>query len=468
MKNYHVYDGPYIKSKNKTSNIMLHLILSLIPIIIFSFYKNGIVPYINNTTNLYGMLKPIIFVLTGLISTFVIETLYYVIFLKKRNEELIECIKNSYSLIPGLFLSLILPINTPISVLIIGCFITVIIGKMIYGGFGNNIFNPALIGLLFITTMYSGLITSNGGYLNSYENSIISGATPLTNQNLVEDISYNTLVKPYGNLLDFFIGMVPGSIGETSTLLCLLAFFYLTYKKVIKYKIPLFYILTVFIMTSIIGIVNDFGIWYPFFQILSGGLFFGAIFMATDPVTSPTTSFGQILEGITLGILTVLFRYFTGAPEGVMTSILTVNMLVFIFDKIGIKNKKNIYLIGLIIISLFISIYISYSFKNESNDSNFNLISKETIDEKNIYTVTQKGNGGLIKIKITMQDSKPIEYEILSHNETPTYFKKVEDENYINKLINSNDLENIDTVSGATISSTALKKALINVIEMDD
>lgn len=474
MKNYHVFKGPFIKSNNKTSNIMLNLFIALLPIIVFSFYKNGIVPYINNATDLYGMFRPLILVSVGIISSFIIETLYDIIFLKKRKKDLSDYIKNSYSIFPGLFLSLVLPINTPISVLIIGCFIAVILGKMIYGGFGNNIFNPALIGTLFVITMYGSLIASNGGYLNNYEKYTISSATPLTNQSLISGIgTYDTLVKPYGSLLNFFTGMIPGSVGETSALLCLVAFIYLAFKKVIKYKIPLFYIGTVFIMTYIIGSLNGLGIWYPLFQILSGGLFFGAIFMATDPVTSPTTSFGQIIEGIMLGILTVIFRYLTSAPEGVMTSILTLNMLVFIIDKIGIRNnsykkRKNIVLIILITLLLSISYYISTTFKTSNIDPNFNLINKVNKNYTTVYTVTQKGNGGLIKIEITLKDSKPIKYVVLEQNETDAYYSKVEESNYINKLINSDDVHNIDTVSGATISSTALKKALINVIELDD
>ena len=155
---------------------------------------------------------------------------------------------------------------------------------MIYGGFGNNIFNPALIGGLFVITMYGSLIDSRGGYLNKYELDAISSATPLKNYSAVSTINYDTVIKPYGNLNNFFIGTIPGSIGETSALLCIIAFIFLSYKKVIKWKIPVFYIGTVFLMTYIIGVFNGFGIWYPIFQILSGGLLFGAIFISSSRI----------------------------------------------------------------------------------------------------------------------------------------------------------------------------------------
>ena len=227
-------NGPYIKGKNSTNKIMSHLIISLLPIILFSFYKNGIIPFIYNKTNIFGMLYPLIFILIGTLSTGLFEGLYVKFILKEK--DLRNYLTNSYSFIPGLFLSLILPISTPISILILGAFVSSIIGKMLFGGFGNNVFNPALIGRLFIISTYAIVISNNGGYLNSYEIDTISSATPLSN--VVEGIgTYETLVKPYGTLLDFFIGTIPGAVGETSALLCILAFIYLTITKTIKYKV---------------------------------------------------------------------------------------------------------------------------------------------------------------------------------------------------------------------------------------
>ncbi len=471
MKNFHLGLGPFIKSNNKTRNIMTHLMIALMPIIIFSFYKNGIVVYLNNKTNLYGLFYPLIFILVGAFTTFLVELLYGYLFLDKRKEELKKFIKNSYSIFPGLFLALILPINTPLYVLVFGCVIATIIGKMLFGGFGNNIFNPALIGCLFIAATYSIVISTNGGYLNNYEIDGIASATPLSN--VVEGIgTYDTKVAPYGNLFDFFIGTIPGALGETSTLLCLVAFVYLSLMKVIKWKIPLIYVATVFVMTYIIGTLNDVGIWYPLFQIMSGGLMFGAVFMATDPVTSPTTSIGQILYGLFLGILTVIFRYLTPYPEGVMTSILTMNMLVFIIDRIGSRARFNFnysllpFIIAWILI-IACSIYIGNSFKVEPNDTdpNFNVVEQNISGNKGTYIVTQKGFSGPIKAEIIIDNNKIQAINILEHNES--YYQKVIDNNYIDRIIDEqNNLENIDTVSGATISSTAIKKMVINTYKL--
>lgn len=463
-------NGPYIKNKNNTNKIMSHLIISLLPIILFSFYKNGIIPFIHNKTDILGMIYPLIFILMGTLSTGLFEGLYAKFILKEK--DLKNYLTNSYSFMPGLFLSLILPINTPISILILGAFVSIIIGKMLFGGFGNNVFNPALIGRLFIISTYAIVISNNGGYLNSYEIDTISSATPLSNVSTAEGFgTYETLVEPYGTLSDFFIGTIPGAVGETSALLCILAFIYLTVTKTIKWRIPICYVGTVFIMTLLIAMANGLGIWYPLFQIFSGGLLFGAVFMATDPVTSPTTPIGQVIYGLLLGILTVVFRYLTPYPEGVLTSILTMNMLVFIIDKIGLKGRldyKKVILpfttISLLMLIIPIGISSKYNKKENNIDPNYNIISSEKIGNNVIYVVTQKGYVGNIRAEITINNSKILSIEILEQNES--FYQKIVDINYINKLIQEqNNIKNVDTISGVTVTSTALKKMVINTLE---
>ena len=454
--------GPYLKSEKDTSTIMKHLLIALMPIVLFAYIKNGLVPFVKGYTNVLGLFYPLIFILIGTLSTFMFETIYKLIFEKKKIE---DAIQNSYSIFPGLFLGLILPINTPIVLLILAGFVSSIIAKMLFGGFGNNIFNPALIGRLFIISVYAIVIGKNGGYLNSYELDTISSGTPLTNAGLINGIgTYETLVKPYGSLMNFFVGTIPGAVGETSAFLCLLGLAYLTYFKAVKWKIPVTYILTVFAITYVIGGINGLGIWYPLFQIFSGGLMFGAIFMATDPVTSPVTPIGQILYGMFLGILTVVFRFLTPFPEGVLTSILTMNMFVMILDKIGAVARFNfkITIIPFIVAWLLIlglGVGISMNFTQEKKDTNFNILEKNTNGNKAEYIVTQKGYSSTIKAKIIIENGKVIEFNILEQNDS--FYQKVEEENYINKLKENKDA---DTVTGATITSTAIKTMLNNTL----
>ena len=463
--------GPFIKSKNTTNKMMLNLLVSLIPIIVFTVYKNGVLPYQAGKIEFVYILYPLLFILLPALVSFLIETIYAIIFLKKRNKDIFKYIKSSYSFFPGLFLGLILPINMPIWIVLLGAVIASL-SKMIFGGFGKNWFNPALVGYLFIFIFFTSYFQINGGYLNKLEVDTISTSTPLTNSIVVEGIGdYDSLVKPYGSLANFFTGMIPGSIGETSTLLCLVAFIYLTITGVIKWKIPIVYVLTVFFATFLIGNINNLGIWYPLFQILSGGLMFGAVFMATDPVTSPTTTQGQILYGLFLGILTVGIRYLSPLPEGVFISILVMNIFVKVLDTIGYKAKFDFrvsllpyIVVWILIIGLGFYVGNDYAKKSSLVDSNFNIVSKETKGNKTTYIVTEKGYVANIKAEVVINKEKILSYKVLEQSES--FYYKIYDSNYLDTLVNNQfSLKDVDTVSGATVTSKALKKLLQNVLK---
>lgn len=463
--------GPFIKSKNTTNKMMLNLLVSLIPIIVFTIYKNGVIPYQAGKIEFIYILYPLLFILLPALVSFLIETIYAIIFLKKRNKEIISYIKSSYSFFPGLFLGLILPINMPIWIVLLGAVIAAL-SKMIFGGFGKNWFNPALVGYLFIFIFFTSYFQINGGYLNKLEVDTISTSTPLTNSIVVEGIGdYDSLVKPYGSLVNFFTGMIPGSIGETSALLCLVAFIYLTITGVIKWKIPIVYVLTVFFATFLIGNINNLGIWYPLFQILSGGLMFGAVFMATDPVTSPTTTQGQILYGLFLGILTVGIRYLSPLPEGVFISILVMNIFVKVLDTIGYKAKFDFrvsllpyIVVWILIIGLGFYVGNDYAKKSSLVDSDFNIVSKETKGNKTTYIVTEKGYVANIKAEVVVNKEKILSYKVLEQSES--FYYKIYDSNYLDTLVNNQfSLKDVDTVSGATVTSKALKKLLQNVLK---
>ncbi len=454
--------GPFLRDQNNTNKIMVRLLISLLPIVIFVIIKNGYLPYKEGLISFIEMFNPLLNIFIGALSSLAIESIYALI-LKKRNY-----IKNSYAFLPGLFLGLILPLHTPIYVIVLGS-VVASISKLIFGGFGKNIFNPALIGYLFIVLVFSSILTTDN-YFNEYELDTISKPTPLTNASMVSGIgSYDELVKPYGDLSNFLIGTIPGSLAETSALLCIAAYVYLVITKTIKWRIPLIYVLTVFVMTFCIGRLLNQGIYYPLFHILSGGLMFGAVFMATDPVTSCVTPIGQILQGLLLGIITVIFR-FVGV-EGVAFSILIVNMLVFLLDKIGIVARFNflkalIWFILIWIIIIVSTIILANTHKTDGNkDPDFNIISKEENTNQTIYNVSQKGYGGSIKAQVIIENDKIISLEITSHHETSNRYQLIIDNNYLEQLIDhQEDIENLDTVSSATVTSTALKKLVKNVL----
>ncbi len=455
--------GPFVRSKNSTNKMMMHLLIALIPIVIFSIYKNGYIPYSNGYISFIEIFDPIIKIFIGALTSFLIESIYALIFRKK------NYIKNSYAFFPGLFLALILPLNVPIYVLVVAS-IVASVSKLVCGGFGKNIFNPALIGYLFIVLVFSSVLTTNN-YFNAYELDTISKPTPLTNASMISGIgNYEQLVKPYGNLFDFFLGSIPGSLAETSAFCCILAFIYLTATGTIKWRIPLVYVTTVFLITFGIGRLLGQGIYYPLFHLFSGGLMFGAVFMATDPVTSAVTPVGQILQGFLLGIITVVFRFI--GVEGVAYSILIINAVVFLLDKIGMRSRFNfirslIWFVFVWLIIIGVTIGLALTRKTQDNkDPNFEIIDKTMRDNITVYTVTQKGYGGKIEAVVQIENNRIVSIEVTSHRETANRYQLIIDSNYITQLINNQDnLDNIDTISSATVTSTALKNMLENVMK---
>lgn len=455
--------GPFVRSKNSTNKMMMHLLIALIPIVIFSIYKNGYIPYSNGYISFIEIFDPIIKIFIGALTSFLIESIYALIFRKK------NYIKNSYAFFPGLFLALILPLNVPIYVLVVAS-IVASVSKLVCGGFGKNIFNPALIGYLFIVLVFSSVLTTNN-YFNAYELDTISKPTPLTNASMISGIgNYEQLVKPYGNLFDFFLGSIPGSLAETSAFFCIVAFIYLTATGTIKWRIPLVYVTTVFLITFGIGRLLGQGIYYPLFHLFSGGLMFGAVFMATDPVTSAVTPVGQILQGFLLGIITVVFRFI--GVEGVAYSILIINAVVFLLDKIGMRSRFNfirslIWFVFVWLIIIGVTIGLALTRKTQDNkDPNFEIIDKTKQDNITLYTVTQKGYGGKIEAVVQIENNRIVSIEVTSHRETANRYQLIIDSNYIAQLINNQDnLDNVDTISSATVTSTALKNMLENVMK---
>lgn len=456
--------GPYIKSKNNTTKMMRNLLIALIPIILFSFYYNGIRLYNLKAISAIEMFRPLFLVLIGCITSFLIETIYAFVFLKDKKP--FEYSFYSYSIFPGLFLSLVVPVNTPIILLIMSVCFGVIFGKLVFGGFGKNIFNPALVGYLFLFVCYPTILTSS---LDA-----VSGATPLANLKAFDYIgTYNDLVLPYNSMFDLILGFKGGALGEISGLLCIVAFIYLSITKVIKFRIPLFYCLTVFTMTMIIAFTNNMGIWYPLLHIFSGGLLFGAVFMATDPVTTPITKFGQIASGILMGIITVICRFLIpGLVEGVMLSILSVNMLVAILDNIGVKVKFDVKkciipLAILVILVISISLYIGLSKTKSIDDKTNSLEIVETVNDGNKTTYTLYSNGyiGKIKLKVIFNSNDIASIEIIEHQDNE-FVSQVVSGGLIEDLISNNgDINNVDSVSGATFTSKYLKQTISDLVE---
>ena len=231
----------------------------------------------------------------------------------------------------GVLLAFVCPVTIPYWTIILGAAFSIIIVKMLFGGLGRNIVNPALAGRAF---MFSWPVLMSNWVKVGFSNAAgvlstadaVTAATPLAN--------IHQGVMPEDSILDIFLGNVGGCLGETSALLLLIGFVYLLYRKVITARIPVAYIATVAVLTFLFPQGNDRIAWMAA-QVFGGGLMLGAIFMATDYVTSPVTKLGQIIYGIGCGVLTVMIRYFGGYNEGVSYAILIMNACVVLLDRLG-------------------------------------------------------------------------------------------------------------------------------------
>ena len=239
------------------------------------------------------------------------------------------------AVVTGMLLAFVCPVTIPYWTIILGDFFAIIVVKMLFGGLGKNIVNPALAGRAF---MFSWPVLMNTWVKVGFENAagVISAADAVTAATPMASLHGGTL--PEASVMDLFLGNVGGSLGETSALLLLIGFVYLLIRKVLTIRIPLAYIGTVAVLAFLFPMGNDRLTWMAS-HLFGGGLMLGALFMATDYVTSPITKLGQIIYGIGCGVITILIRYFGGYPEGVSYAILVMNCCVVLLDRIGRPTK---------------------------------------------------------------------------------------------------------------------------------
>ena len=293
-----VASSPHIRGNFKTSRLMLDVVIALIPALVVGAIVLGA--------------KALAVTAVSMASALAAEWLWSLL-LKKRNT-LPDC----SALVTGMLLALTLPVTCPLWVAAIGSVFAIVVVKLMCGGLGQNIFNPALAARAFLVLVFPVALTRYA------EVDAVSSATPLHHMVMP--------ALPEETILDMFLGNCPGSIGELSALALLAGGVYLVARKVISPRIPLAYLGSVAVLTLIFHKTDSALAWMAY-SLFSGGLMLGAIFMATDYATSPVTALGQILYGVGCGILTVIFRYFGLFPEGVTYAILIMNLLTWILDR---------------------------------------------------------------------------------------------------------------------------------------
>jgi len=304
--------APFLKADVTTPWLMYQVVYSLIPVVAISYYFFG--------------LSAVFLVLTCVLSCLLTERIF------DQSQKGKSSIRDGSALITGLLLALTLPPGFPLWMAFIGGVAAIGMGKAIWGGLGQNVFNPALLGRAFLQAAFPTAITTwsppDGRFLSLRGTNLampffqgtnidgVSSATPLAQMKFDQISTAN---------YDLLLGSTGGSLGETCGFLLILAGIYLSLRGIINWRITVSILLSVSIFSGIFYLMDPSRYPSPIFMILSGGILLGAIYMATDLVTSPTTPKGIWIFGIGIGILVVLIRNWGGLPEGVMYAILLMN-----------------------------------------------------------------------------------------------------------------------------------------------
>lgn len=307
MNKWIVSSSPHVHSGDSIQKNMLYVVLALLPAYLVALYYFGV-----------GALAVSVIAIASCIG---FEAFIQRFVLKTK-----VSISDGSAALTGLLLAMNLPSNLPWWMVIIGSMAAIGLGKMCYGGLGNNLFNPALVGRVFLLISFPAAMTVwpvpepfSMAYMDAQ-----TAATPLSL------MKFDQMLPP---ILNTLIGNEGGSMGEVSAIALLLGGLFLMWKKVITWHIPVSILATVAVFTGIMHLVDPIAYENPLWHLCSGGLLLGAIFMATDYVTSPMTTRGQLLYGVGIGLITVVIRLWGSYPEGVSFAILLMNAATPLIDK---------------------------------------------------------------------------------------------------------------------------------------
>jgi electron transport complex protein RnfD len=292
---------------------MYGVVIALLPALAASIYYFG--------------MGAIIVTLTSVLSCVAVEYLIQRFILKVK-----PSISDGSAVVTGLLLAFNVPSNLPVHIIVIGAIIAIGVAKMTFGGLGNNPFNPALVGRVFLLISFPVQMTSwpvPSGFKTGYADAV-TGATPLglLSEGVKNGEAVSAIMDKIPSHMQLFYGRMGGSMGEVAAAALIIGGIYLLWKKIITWHIPVSILVTVALFTGILWMADPVKFADPLFHLLTGGLMLGAIYMATDYVTSPMTHKGMIIYGVGIGVITVLIRTWGAYPEGVSFAVLIMNAFV--------------------------------------------------------------------------------------------------------------------------------------------
>ncbi len=319
-----VSPSPHIFAGSAINKLMTGVVIALLPAFVVSvvFYGTGAI-----IVTLLSVLFCVLF--EYLIQKFILNTEVRV--------------NDGSAVVTGVLLAFNLPSNLPWWIIMTGALVAIGIGKMTFGGLGNNPFNPALVGRVFLLISFPVQMTTYpvpAGFDTGYADAV-TGATPLSiiKEGLSNNMTIPELMKEVPGYWELFIGKLGGSLGEIAGAALILGLIYMLIRKIITWHIPVSIIVTIVLFTGILWQIDPRTNADPLFHLLTGGILLGAIFMATDYVTSPMTYLGMIIYGVGIGLITVIIRVFGSYPEGVSFAILIMNGFVPVINRY-IKPKR--------------------------------------------------------------------------------------------------------------------------------
>lgn len=302
--------SPHIHGDNSVKKIMWGVVLAMVPALLVSIYYFG--------------LDALRVTLIAVAASIFFEWLFQKYLIKGADTYM-----DGSAVITGVLLAFNVPSNLPWWIIVIGALVAIGMGKMSFGGIGKNVFNPALVGRVFLLISFPVQMTSwpVPSPIVDGVTDAITGPTSLgiVKEGLDAGLTVEQVMAQIPSFMEQFVGGIGGSLGEVSALALLLGGFYMLYKKIITWEIPVSILLTVVIFSGIFWLIDPTHYVNPLFHLLTGGMMLGAIFMATDMVSSPMSRNGQLVFGVGIGLLTIIIRMWGAYPEGMSFAILLMN-----------------------------------------------------------------------------------------------------------------------------------------------
>lgn len=316
--------SPHVHGDNSVKKIMWGVVYAMVPALLVSIYYFG--------------LDAVRVTLIAVSASIFFEWLFQKYLIKG-----VDTYMDGSAIITGVLLAFNLPSNLPWWIIVIGALVAIGMGKMSFGGIGKNIFNPALVGRVFLLISFPVQMTSwpKASPIIDGIADAITGPTPLgiVKEGLDAGMTVEQVMAQVPSFMQQFVGGIGGSLGEVSALAILLGGLYMLWKKIITWEIPLSILLSVLIFSGIFWLIDPTQYVNPMFHLLTGGMMLGAIFMATDMVSSPMSRNGQLVFGVGIGLLTVIIRIWGAYPEGMSFAILLMNSVTPLLN-ITFKPKR--------------------------------------------------------------------------------------------------------------------------------